>query len=372
MSERCLKLFLSSIKSNATKECYIENLNKFKKFTKINTYSDLTKMDIKQVQILVEDYVLLLGETTHPNSIPTIYYPIQTFLEMNDILINFKKIRRLFPAKVKTAVERGWTVEEIRQMLSVANDTRSRAIIHFENASGGRIGIFNGLIMKHLIEINDDDYGKCYAIIGYSGEREEYITFLTPEATNVLDAYFDKRRSDGEIINKNTPVFREKYIFGAKLPQPMGSSALGEVVRRVVKKAGLRRKKDKKGNRFAIPTNHGFRHRFNEIIKSVDNVNPNLAEKIFAHTVKTIKLDTTYLHSNLKLFSEYKKIIPYIMIDESIRKQYEYDEIKKRNAEIEKTHIPKEQLVDEVAKKVIETLSLIATNEQKHNFSKNI
>ncbi|WP_316506058.1 hypothetical protein [Nitrosopumilus sp.] len=48
-------------------------------------------------------------------------------------MINFKKIRRLFPAKVKTAVERGWTVEEIRKMLLVANDTRSQAIINFEN-----------------------------------------------------------------------------------------------------------------------------------------------------------------------------------------------------------------------------------------------
>jgi len=59
---------------------------------------------------------------------------------MNDIMINFKKIRRLFPAKVKTAVERGWTVEEIRKMLFVANDTRSQAIIHFENAT-----VFNTL-----------------------------------------------------------------------------------------------------------------------------------------------------------------------------------------------------------------------------------
>lgn len=105
---------------------------------------------------------------------------------MNDIMINFKKIRRLFPAKVKTAVERGWTVEEIRKMLLVANDTRSQAIIHFENASGGRIGIFNGLKRKHLKEIGDETYGKYYAIIGYANEREEYITFLFGVAVFLL------------------------------------------------------------------------------------------------------------------------------------------------------------------------------------------
>jgi hypothetical protein len=71
-------------------------------------------------------------------------------------------------------------------MLLVANDTRSQAIIHFENASGGRIGIFNGLKRKHLKEIGDETYGKYYAIIGYANEREEYITFLFGVAVFLL------------------------------------------------------------------------------------------------------------------------------------------------------------------------------------------
>jgi len=52
-----------------------------------------------------------MRESNHPNAIPTFYYPIQTFLEMNDVMINFKKMRRLFTEQVKTAIERGWTTE---------------------------------------------------------------------------------------------------------------------------------------------------------------------------------------------------------------------------------------------------------------------
>ncbi|WP_316506057.1 hypothetical protein [Nitrosopumilus sp.] len=79
------------------------------------------------------------------------------------------------------------------------------------------IGIFNGLKIKHLKEIDDETYGKCYAIIGYADEREEYITFLTPEAAKTLDQYFEKRRADGEKLTPESPIFREKYLLGPNL-----------------------------------------------------------------------------------------------------------------------------------------------------------
>lgn len=55
----------------------------------------------------IEDYLLELREKEHPNSVPTYYCPLQTFLEMNYVMINFKKMRRLFQQKVKTPVEKG-------------------------------------------------------------------------------------------------------------------------------------------------------------------------------------------------------------------------------------------------------------------------
>ena len=337
--ERCIRIFLASIKSDVTKRDYIKNLQRFQKFAKIDKFSDFLKLPLMEIQEKVEDFVLYLGETTHPNNVPTYYYPVQTFLEMNDVLINFKKMRRLFPAKKKSVIERGWTTEEIATMLSVATDTRSKAIIHFENASGGRIGIFDGLKIKHLNPIDDPDFGKCYAINGYAGEIEEYTTFLTPEATTALDKYLDKRRADGESITDTSPVFRERYRMVSQPVKASTSSALGEVVRRIVRKSGVRRKIEKVGNRYPVPTNHGFRYRFNDVVKGISNINVHITEKMFAHTSKLIPFDTVYHNPGIeKMFAEYKKIIPFIIIDETARKQVDLDLKEKAYSELLKTN----------------------------------
>lgn len=341
--ERSVKIFLASIKSEKTKREYIINLNKFAKQAGITSLDKFTALDNKEIQKTIENYILDLRDTSHPNSIPTFYYPIQTFLEMNDIMINFKKMRRLFPETVKTAVERGWTTEEIQRMLEVADDLRTIATIHFENSSGGRIGLFEDLKIKHLKAIHDEKHGKCYAIIGYAGSKEEYITFLTPEATKTLDKYLESRQSKGEEITSESPVFVQKR-GNATACKPHN---LANTIYYVQKKAGLRNSAKKITKHFAIPTNHGFRHRFNEIIKSSNLINPHIAERLLSHSSKFIPLDTTYYKPDMDtLFLEYRKIIPLITIDDSKRlllenqaikvERKEYEEMKKRLEEHEK------------------------------------
>ena len=83
------------------------NLEYFKKWLDLETFQDIVDLEPKKLQRKVEEYILHRRKTNHPNSIGGYYHPIQTFLEMNDVLINFKKMRRLLPAKQKTAVERG-------------------------------------------------------------------------------------------------------------------------------------------------------------------------------------------------------------------------------------------------------------------------
>ena len=162
---------------------------------------------------------------------------------MNDVMINFKKMHRLFPERIKTAVERGWTLEEIQQMLRYCASPRSRAILFFEAASGGRVGVFEGLRMKHLITINDERFGKCYAIVGYAESREEYITFLTPEATKELDAYHESRKGRGETFTDETPIF-----LGIKRPDEIATvRGLANAMFNLQYKAGLRDPKTKKG-----------------------------------------------------------------------------------------------------------------------------
>ena len=351
-----MKMFKAGVKTNATWNLYIYYLTKFKDWAEYDNFTEIIETDSKKLQTKLEDYVLHLVEIAHPNSIPKMWFGIQTFLEMNDVLLNFKKIRRLFPSMVKTAIERGWNTDEVGQMLSVSNTLMQKAIVHFENASGGRLGIMDNLMMKHLKRIKD-----CIAITGYADSKEEYITFLTPEATIALDEYHDKRRADGEKITLDSPVFRKVYREGSPIVKTATIQQISAMVLRIQRRAGLRDPKLKKGNRFPISTNHGFRHRFDEIIKSVPGVNPHIAEKMFAHTSRIIALDTIYNNPNLeKEFTEYEKIIPYIMIDENERNKIEIAKKEEINKELLKTNNENKSLqeqMNEIKKQIAEMRS---------------
>ena len=181
------------------------------------------------------------------------------------------------------------------------------------------------------------------AIIGYADEKEQYTTFLPPEGTGAFFNYIKKRMADGEKFTSESPTFRKVYRFGTQPVIPATSKSLASIVFHVQQKAGLRDPETKKNGRYAVPTNHGFRHRFDEIFKSVPGVNAHVAEKIFAHTSRIIPLDSTYNNpSTRKLFEEYKKIIPHIMIDDTARNKLELEkkeqinqELKKKNDDIE-------------------------------------
>ncbi|MDH3313172.1 MAG: hypothetical protein OEM28_08500 [Nitrosopumilus sp.] len=67
--QRSLLLFENSIKIKATRTRYLYHLNKFRKFYKIKDYDSLLIIDIKKLQIMVEDYVMMLKKKVSPNSI---------------------------------------------------------------------------------------------------------------------------------------------------------------------------------------------------------------------------------------------------------------------------------------------------------------
>lgn len=228
-------MFKAGVKTQATWDLYYIYLTQFKNWGQFETFTDIIKCKKKKLQDKIEDYVLELSDTTHPNSIPKIWFGVQTFLEMNDVLLNFKKIRRLFPPMVKTAIERGWNIDEVTKMLEVSQTLMQKAIIHFENASGGRLGIFENLLMKHLKRI--DEYT---AIIGYADSKEQYVTFLTPEATKCLDAYHNKRKADGEIFTADSPVIRQVYREGSPIVKTATKQQIAAIVLRIQRRAGLR------------------------------------------------------------------------------------------------------------------------------------
>lgn len=342
MRSRALVLFENSIKSEYTKKQYKYQLQRFLSYYKLKDYDSILKVDSKQLQIMVEDYVLYLKTKLSPNSFDAPLGALQSFLEINDVFLNWKKIRKLVPARVKKSGERGYTTSEIQKMLEFSPDKRTKAIIHFIAASGIRVGAFGDLKLKHIVEMPMG----CKAVLVYEGTTEEYWTFLTPEASEALDDYLNERRKDGEIMTPENPVFRSRYSLGIEKVKALSVSSIIQVIYRVLNKAGLRQ--NFKNNRYEVQLDHGFRKRFNTILKLNREINPNIAEKLMGHSKG---LDGAYLKpTRQECFEEYKKGIPELTVDPSERQSMVIDEQQNKISELEAKTRRNEMLEDKVAR----------------------
>ncbi len=299
---RCITLFDESIKSKYTKKNYTIHLNQFKKFARVNSANELLHIPQERLQIMLEDYLMELKRVTSPNSIPSKFQGIKHFCVMNRININWDIIYKMYPQRQKTQSLRSYTSVEILQILSHTKNLRDKAIIHFLASTGARIGVFDHeMKIKHVKKMP----GYCTAVRLYPGEVEEYWIFLTPQASKVLNSYHRYRRMSGEIFYEYTPIFVAR---GSTFRQ-LGWNGARTVVYRAVSKSILRQKHNE---RYDVQADHGFRKRFNTILKLDNSINYNIAEKLMGHKNG---LDGVYFTPTLdEMFAEFKKIIHKIEV----------------------------------------------------------
>jgi len=345
---RCLLLFEESIKSEFTRQQYRSQLDQFLKFTKLKNHEAVLNLSQKELQELLEDYLFFLKKTMkNPNNIQFKFPGVKHFLEMNDVLVNWKKIYKMFPEKIKTFQYRAWTTEEIQKMLESTTFLRNKALVHFIASTGARVGVFDyPLQLKHLKSMSDN----CKAVLLYAGTNEEYWAFLTPEAAKHLDDYLAQRLQDKENLGDESPIFREIYETGRAKPKSLTRDGARSIIYRMIRKSIVDRKKI--GDRtYDVQMDHGFRKRFNTILKLKNEINSNIAEKILGHKNG---LDGVYFTPSLNdRFNEFKKAIRELTIDsterlrlknsslehelakheihgreiEKLKKQYEFDHI---------------------------------------------
>jgi len=209
-----------------------------------------------------------------------------------------------------------------------------------------RVGGITELLIKHLKDMPNG----CKAVLVYAGFREEYTTFLTSEASEALEEYFEERRRNGELFKPESPVFRmDKNKVGIGKAEPLTFGAVANLMMRVVSRARTTRERQT-NTRYTIQSSHGLRKRFNTILKSNNDVNPNLAEKMMGHSV-TIQLDNTYLLPTVeRLFEEYVKVIPELLIDESYKLKIENELKEKKIQELES----KDEKLEDLEKRLSE------------------
>ncbi len=344
--KRCLTMFIEAIGSPETKKSYLYHLARFLKWNNLTDYDDLLKADEKAIQRNLEDYLIHLKKSKSANYIPTMITPIELFYVMNDVNLNSKRLHKMFPPKTKIGGYGAYTQKMIVEMLETSNKKRTKALILFLSSSGCRVGVIPELRLEHITNIED-----CKQILCYADSKEEYVTFMTPEAAKSFDDYLGERQQDGERLTPESPAFRKDYRMGSTPAETMQTGTVKAAISVTLKNIP----RTKKGHNYNIPMVHGLRKYFNVTMKSRSNCNLSLCEKMIGHSV-TIPMDNHYgVFSNDALFQEYKKAISELTISNEER---QLAQIEKKNIKLEELEETKNKLEDtnEIAKRLFRVM----------------
>jgi len=373
--------------SQSTKNDYNFKLNQFYKFsTKIKSIESLIQTPTIELETELVTYVKHLNSRVRlnelsANTVPKQFKGIKYALDVNyrENDVRWKSIRALFPSKVKLSGFKAWTTEQIQDMEIICKTPRNLAFLHFQSSLGGRIGIHDhSLLMKHLIPMSSTNSKldtDSFAVLLYADQDESaleideqnkqddiqsgdsYWSFLTPEATRHLNKYHNQRKRNGEIFTADTPIFRTSYqskFVNLKVTQFSKSGAIS-LMHRILTSSSIHR--NKKGRRFDIQMDHGFRKRFNTIMKLENSVNSNIAEKLLGHKNG---LDSVYFApSRQQCFIEFIKAIPQLTVSSTERQKQEIETQKLHIDELElertKVHqLTKDMSVNKAKNKILE------------------
>ena len=334
-------LFQQAIKSPATRKMYERSLEQFSKFSKISI-EEINSIPRSEMQILVEDYVFSLkNRNLSRMSIKGYLQGVKLFLEMSDVALNWTKIKMFYPEASRPSGQKAYTNEDVREILNSSINKKFRCLVHLMASSGMRIGGVRELQLKHLEEM---PHG-CKSVLVYAGTKDEYQTFISPEAVKALDDYLDERKSQGDKINSDSFVI----VTSKRGFKQCNDTTIRMVIARNVGK--LKTSKLITGNRTDKMVNHAFRKRFNTILKSNKEINIVLAERMLGHSV-TIPLDNSYLDvSKENLFAEYLKALPEVYIDEKykleaklIERQQQIEELESKDNKIKALELQMQEM----------------------------
>ncbi|KFM19418.1 integrase family protein [Marine Group I thaumarchaeote SCGC AAA799-P11] len=316
--------FKQAIKKPTTLRAYKLALDRFMILSNMKSYDKVTELKSDKIQDLLESYIISLNKMSFQTANQRLA-GVELFFDMNMVLYHKKILRKLLPGNDK---EQGgklaYTTEEIKEMLSLTTKLRSKAIIHFFASTGCRPSAIADPIfrLKHVEEMNH----KCKSILVYSGSKEKYYAFLTPEASKALDSYLNQRKLNGEKLDEESPVFANISDFPTTKQAHLSVNSTNQIIRDILKKSSIERKRN--GQRHDKAELYGFRKRFNTILKLENEINSNIAEKLMAHKRG---LDGTYLQpTKEECFGEFIKAIPQLTIDSTQKQQIQIKDLEEK------------------------------------------
>ena len=259
------------------------------------------------------------------------YKAAKVFCDQNDITATWKKITKIIPTGRRDADDRVPTDEEIQRLI-VYPDRRLKPIIFTMISSGIRIEAWNYLRWKHIEPKyeNEDPSSKVLGakITVYAGEREQYYSFISPEAYKYLKSYMDYRASHGEVIDDNSWVMRDLFestikngvnLGKAKTPKQLKASGIKSLLERAATSEGLFKPLDLKNGekRREWKVSHGLRKLFKTRCETAGMRSLHI-EMLLGHNIGVTK--SYYKPLESEILQDYQKGIPLLTIEEANKK----------------------------------------------------
>lgn len=311
-----------------------------------------------------------ISETTIDNYIKA----VKTFCDMNNVLLNWKYIRKGVPKGRKSAVDRIPESSEIKQLLR-ASDIRLKPIVYVMLSSGIRVSVWEELRWKHVIPIYDSDNNTT--LLGarlqvYPGDEEEYYTFITPEAYISLKEWMDFRASHGEKIEPDSWVMRDIWqitdlpthggqIRLASHPQKLTVGAIKNIIYRALRSQNVIKKLDKlqgEGRRHEFKTMHGFRKAFKTICEKSGMKSINI-ELLLGHDIGVSR--SYYKPSEKEVFEDYvKHAVDYLTVNEENRLNKKVIELQQKTQDQNYIIAAKLQEKDDQIKTLTESIKFLS------------
>jgi integrase len=336
--------FINAIKSPATRAGYETSLKRYLNHIKKTGIDDLlVNTEPRYVESQIIDYIMSLRD--NGVSYATMIFlitPIFTFYQLNDVILNRKKVSRYLGEFKRVVRDAAYTTEQIQQALQNA-DSRIRMIILLLSSTGARIGSLPSLTLGNLTKIPQYN---LYKITFYEGTNNEYYTFTTREcALTGIDNYLSYRQRCGEKISfneskqkwepSNIPLLRMQFdvndLLQVRNPRPLTISALRVALTTHLVRSGLRviehptAPESSKRVRKSISLSTGFRkHVISTFIQA--GLNHEIRELIVDHATH---LDQNYFRpTQEQVLNEYLKAEPLLTLDPSLRLQQEVQTLK--------------------------------------------
>ncbi len=335
-SNHPLSLFISMLGSPESIRQYPQRLKVFFDFLKIKgdikeqatsfvkSYKHDRNGELEKLLIMFTRYQKerVTKKEISPSTVPNYFKAIKLFCQANRLsnIVEWKLVSKGMPRGLKMSDDRAPTLEEIQKLLEFP-DRRTGPLVLTLVSSGIRIGAFETLKWKHITPIFSKDKNELIAakILVYPGDREQYYSFLTPEAYTSLDEWMTYRSKCGEQITKDSYVMRDIWqiddLKGIQNPKSLNQAAITRLLNRAWQAQKIRTKLSDGEKRHEFKTAHGFRKYFKTQAEQA-RIPSIKIELLMGHSLGVS--DSYVRFTEEQILEDYLQIVDYLTVNQTI------------------------------------------------------